>query len=83
MILTMFLTAALAGAEAPPSDALIAEATQWLLAGDDLPADMNARLRGLPPAERMRVLVFLRRAGMMTGPGWNSDDLLAPAEVRK
>lgn len=89
MILAMLISAALANADAaaevvaaPPeagADALIAQATQWLLAGEDLPVDMNVRLARLPPAERIRVLVFLRRSGLFTGPDWPIDKLLAPA----
>lgn len=83
MILALFLTAALSTATAeappPPADRLIAEATEWLLNGDALPPDMNARLKRLPPADRARVLVFLRRAGLLTGPGWTAEELLAPA----
>lgn len=66
---------------ASDGDALIAQATQWLLEGKDLPVDINLRLARLPPAERVRVLVFLRRSGLFTGPDWPIDKLLAPAEV--
>ncbi|SMO74172.1 hypothetical protein [Paracoccus laeviglucosivorans] len=58
---------------------MIAEATEWLLEGQPLPADLDARLRLLAPSERMRVIVFLRRSGMLSGAGWAVDDLLAPA----
>lgn len=33
----------------------------------------------LPPAERIEVLIFMRRSGMLTGPGWTIDQLLAPS----
>ncbi|MTH36554.1 hypothetical protein GL279_18365 [Paracoccus limosus] len=82
MIRALLMSAALsgAGANAPAeADALIAQATEWLLAGEDLPVDMDLRLRRLPPEERIRVLVFLRRSGMFTGPDWPIDKLLAPA----
>lgn len=82
MILALLVSAAMSTADATaPSgaDALIAQATEWLLAGEDLPVDMDLRLRRLPPDQRIRVLVFLRRSGMFTGPEWPIDKLLAPA----
>lgn len=85
MILALFMTAALSTAGAAPAeqpaDRMIAEATEWLLNGEPLPADMNTRLKRLAPADRARVVVFLRRSGMLTGPGWSVDDLLAPAQA--
>lgn len=82
MILALLVSAAMSTADtAVPvdADALIAQATEWLLAGEDLPVDMDLRLRRLPPDQRIRVLVFLRRSGMFTGPEWPIDKLLAPA----
>ena len=54
-----------------------------MLAGEAMPADMEARMRDLPPAERLRVLVFLRRAGLFSGPEWPIDRVLAPAGQEK
>lgn len=85
MILGLLLSAALSTTSAAPpdqpADQMIAQATDWLLNGEDLPPDMNARLKRLAPTDRARVLVFLRRSGMMTGPEWAVEDLLAPAEA--
>lgn len=85
MILGLFLSVALvAASNVPPgqsADQMIAEATDWLLNGEALPPDVNLRLKRLAPMDRARVLVFLRRSGMMTGPEWTVDDLLAPAEA--
>ncbi|MFJ1290531.1 hypothetical protein ACEPPZ_00415 [Paracoccus yeei] len=84
MIWPLLLTAAVAGTPAPASaDALIAQATEAMLAGEPMPADMEARMRDLPPAERLRVLVFLRRAGLFSGPEWPIDRVLAPAGQEK
>lgn len=88
MILGMIVSVALAGADASvnlqpvpqAADAMIAQAKDWLLNGEALPPDMDSRLRRLPPGERMRVLVFLRRSGMFSGPDWTIDKILAPAE---
>lgn len=83
MIAQLLVSAALAAGGAqdavpPTRDALIQEATELLLEGLPLPADMDARLMKLSPAERIEVLIFLRRSGMLTGPGWTIDRLLAP-----
>lgn len=60
---------------------LIREVTELLLSGDSLPADIDARLMAVPPVERIEVLIFLRRSGMMDGPGWTADRLLAPVRT--
>ena len=61
------------------AEAVIADAQERLLAGEPLPADLDQRLRRLDPVERLRVLVFLRRSGMLTDPGRDAGWLLAPA----
>lgn len=85
MIVALLISAALAG-DAPSTvstarDALIQEATDHLLNGEPLPADIDARLMALSPADRIEVLIFLRRSGMMAGPGWTADRLLSPATI--
>lgn len=82
MFLSTALATALAEPPGQPAERMIAEATDWLLNGEDLPPDTNARLKRLEPKDRARVLVFLRRSGLMTGPEWTVDDLLAPAEIK-
>ena len=54
-------------------------ATDLLLSGEALPPDIDLRLMELPPDERIEVLIFLRRSGMLTTPGWTIDRLLAPS----
>ncbi|MBD9526600.1 hypothetical protein [Paracoccus sp. PAR01] len=61
--------------------ALIADARGWLLSGEPLPKDMALRLQRLDPAARITVLVFLRRSGLMTGPGWSAEQILSPPDV--
>ncbi|RCW82868.1 hypothetical protein [Paracoccus lutimaris] len=83
MIVHFLVSAALAGglpqASVPPTrDGLIAEATDLLLNGEPLPPDLDARLMELSPADRIEVLIFLRRSGMLTDPVWTVDRLLAP-----
>ncbi len=84
MIVQLLISAALAGgalpgSAAPTRDGLIQEATDLLLSGEALPPDLDLRLMELPPAERIEVLIFMRRSGMLTGPGWTIDQLLAPS----
>lgn len=86
MIWPLLISAAIAGtpaatpAPAPSgAEALIAEATDAILAGEPMPLDMETRMRDLPPGERLRVLVFLRRSGLFSGPEWPIDRVLAPA----
>lgn len=86
MITILLLSGALAGAPAVdvgPRDALIRDATEWLLNGEDLPRDIDERLMRLSPSDRIEVLVFLRRSGMMIGPAWSADRLLAPAKNKE
>lgn len=83
MIVRLLMATALIGGAFPGNAAstrgdLMKEATDLLLSGEALPADIDLRLMELPPADRIEVLIFLRRSGMLTGPGWTVDRLLAP-----
>lgn len=69
-----------AGAEA---DRLINVATTLLLEGQPMSDEIIIGLPTLPAAERMKVLIFLRRSGLMTTPIWTVDRILAPAEGSK
>lgn len=83
MIAVFLLSATIAATPAVAVDtreALIREATGWLLNGDGLPRDIDERLMRLAPADRIEVMVFLRRSGLLVGPGWDADRLLAPAK---
>ncbi|WP_233253277.1 hypothetical protein [Paracoccus binzhouensis] len=80
----LILSTALAAASLEGSwtrDAMIRDAKERLLNGEDLPPELDERLMRLPPADRIEVLIFLRRSGMMTGPGWTAERLLAPART--
>ncbi|QFG36666.1 hypothetical protein BDE18_0022 [Paracoccus pantotrophus] len=83
MIAMLILAAAFAAepvpAGLPTRDGLIREATDRLLYGEQLPADMGDRLMRLSPADRIEVLIFLRRSGMLAGPAWSIERLLEPA----
>lgn len=56
-------------------------ATQRLLDGQSLPPDYRFELMRMPPARRFEAIVFLRRSGLLTGPGWTAEDLLKPAQA--
>lgn len=78
--LLLTVLAADAAATSPsPAQSLIDEATTLLLAGRDLPRDMRLRLLALEPGDRIRVIAYLRRTGMMKGAVWPAGDLLLPA----
>lgn len=85
MITALLIMTAMTGEPPGPAplsrEALIREATGLLLAGESVPADIDARLMALSPADRIEVLIFLRRSGMLQGPGWTADRLLAPART--
>ena len=80
LVLSSALAAAPAEAGAITRDGLIRDATERMLNGEALPRDLDERLMRLPPAERIEVMVFLRRSGMLVGPGWPADRLLLPAK---
>ncbi|SFA45238.1 hypothetical protein SAMN04487972_1047 [Paracoccus halophilus] len=82
MIALLLISVALANepSETPVTrEGLIREVTNLLLNGEALPPDLDARLMALAPADRIEVLIFLRRSGMLTGPSWSSERLLVPA----
>ena len=62
----------------PTRDGLIADASDLLLTREPLHSDLDTRLMQISAADRIEVLVFLRRSGLLTGPGWTIDRLLAP-----
>lgn len=62
----------------PDAQSFATEATTWLLQGDELPRDYRVRLMHMAPDARLQALVFLRRAGLLTGDGWLLDDILRP-----
>lgn len=65
----------------PPAVAAYAEeASSWLLEGRDLPRDYRLRLLKMPPAERLQVIIFLRRSGLLVDKAWPLDDLLRPVQ---
>ncbi|AGT07451.1 hypothetical protein [Paracoccus aminophilus] len=78
LLLPVFLLADAPLGDAGPREALIAEALEALLDGRSLPADTDEQLRALSPADRLEVLVFLRRSGLLIGPTWPVERLLAP-----
>lgn len=74
----MALAAAEPSVAGAARDALLAESQVWLLEGRGLPGDIESRLAALPPADRIEVIVFLRRSGLLTDIPWHAERLLSP-----
>ncbi|AUH33762.1 hypothetical protein [Paracoccus tegillarcae] len=55
------------------------QAEETLLAGETLAPDYRLQLLGMPPAERIEALIFLRRIGLLTGKSWRVGDMLQSA----
>lgn len=81
-MISMFFGALFTAVAAEPGDlkGFKAQVTEAMLAGETLSADHTIRLNALAPVERIEMIVFLRRSGMMKGPTWPIEDLLRPAE---
>ncbi|TRW95510.1 hypothetical protein FNJ84_16150 [Paracoccus sp. M683] len=80
MLLSAILLAwPLQQAVAPELYSFQQDAMARLLAGDALAPDYRQQLQGMPPSERVEAIIFLRRAGLLTGKSWRVDDLLRPA----
>ncbi|AWX92992.1 hypothetical protein DPM13_07125 [Paracoccus mutanolyticus] len=83
MIWPLLLTAAVAGTPAPASaDALIAQATEAMLASEAMPADMEARMM-TAIGRRACASGVPARSGLFSGPEWPIDRVLAPAGQEK
>ena len=78
LVLVLFMASPLAADPGAESAELIRQGTALLLDGAPLPADFTAKLGQLPAAERIVVLVFLRRSGLLTEPVWSVERILAP-----
>ena len=57
------------------------EASGWVLSGQDLPRDYRVRLLQMEPSQRLQAIIFLRRAGLLSGKAWTLDDILRPAQT--
>lgn len=69
----------LAQALSPAAQGFVDEATNRLIAGEDLAPDFPVRLQALPPDERLLVIVHLRRAGFLGNIVMPVDWVLSPA----
>lgn len=63
---------------AADADSFAKAATDWLLAGEELPTDYLQQLAAMPPDQRLLAIVFLRRAGLLDGAPIPISTLLAP-----
>ncbi|MDO5704156.1 MAG: hypothetical protein Q4G49_03665 [Paracoccus sp. (in: a-proteobacteria)] len=83
LIATLVMAAGLAASDAAvpatPLGLFIAEAETWLLHARPLPPDTRLRLLRMQPEDRLQAIIFLRRAGLLTGAVWSVEDLLRPA----
>lgn len=77
MILPLMTALLIAGAS-PQAEAYAADAQARMLAGQGLPRDFRRQLAALPPVDRFAVVIWLRRAGILTGPMIPIEDMLAP-----
>ncbi|MBU3028616.1 hypothetical protein [Paracoccus marinaquae] len=68
-----------ATAMSPEMTAFADEASAWVLEGKSLPPDYRVRLLRMEPAVRLQLIVFLRRAGLLTDTAWSLEDILRPA----
>ena len=73
------LVLAAAQALSPAAAAFIDDATDRLLAGEDLAPDFPVHLQALPPDQRLLVIVHLRRAGFLADVVMPVDWVIAPA----
>ncbi|ARJ68931.1 hypothetical protein [Paracoccus contaminans] len=68
----------LAQALTPAAQAFVDDATNRLIAGEDLAPDFPVRLQALDPDERLMVIVHLRRAGFLGDIVMPVDWVLSP-----
>lgn len=70
----------LAQALTPAAQGFVDDATNRLIAGEDLAPDFPVRLQALPPDQRLLVIVHLRRAGFLDDVVMPVDWVLSPAQ---
>ena len=77
----MLAAAILAAAQAlsPAAMEFVDDATDRLIAGEDLAPDFPVRLQELPPDQRLLVIVHLRRAGFLGDIVMPVDWVMSPA----
>lgn len=63
----------------PAAQGFVDEATDRLIAGEELPRDFPVRLQSLPPDQRLLVVVHLRRAGFLGDLVMPVDWIISPA----
>ncbi len=73
------LVLAVAQALSPATAEFIADATERLIAGEELAPDFPVRLQALPPDQRLLAIIHLRRAGYLSDVVMPLDWILSPA----
>ena len=84
VLMTVLAADATAAPTPGAAERLMEDATRMLLEGRSLPRDTRLELLALEPADRIRVIAYLRRIGLMTGAPWPAADLLlAPSAAEE
>ena len=72
------MTALLIAGASPQAEAFAADAQARMLEGQGLAPDFRRRLAAMEPVDRFAVVIWLRRAGMLTGAAIPIEEMLAP-----
>lgn len=72
------MTALLIAGASPQAEAFVDDAQARMLAGQGLPRDFRRQLAGMEPVDRFAVVIWLRRAGLLTGAALPIEEMLAP-----
>lgn len=78
MLVPALVGALLISGASPEVEAYAAQAQEWLLAGQRLPRDFHHELGRFSPTDRYALVIWLRRAGLLTGPEIPADVMFAP-----
>ena len=70
------MTALLIAGASPEAGAFVDDAQARMLAGQGLPQDFRRQLAGMAPVDRFAVVIWLRRAGLLTGPAIPIEEML-------
>lgn len=78
MLVAALMGALLISGASPEAEAYAAQAQEWLLAGQQLPRGFHHELGMFTPTDRYALVIWLRRAGLLTGPEIPVDVMVAP-----
>lgn len=78
MLVSVLMSALLISGASAEAEAYAVRAQDLLLAGGQLGPDFRHELAALTPVDRYAVVIWLRRAGLLTGPEIPIAEMLAP-----